>query len=225
MTVATRQDTGTNTRRDHILTVALECFARYGVNRTRMEDIADEAGLSRPVLYLEFASRRVLIDAVMERQLASVVAETGPALMGMTSLAEAIVEGSVLLISALRNQQATLEILFHIDRGRLIEIVQGSLAYTVPYAQAIWRPVLAQARERGEIRAHLSDDDEIAAWISSVHVPYLVGAVTDYDKMRRAFYAFVVPAICIDGNASPRRASKSKPRTKATDPTGRRRGR
>jgi TetR/AcrR family transcriptional regulator len=38
-------------RLDQILGAAYRCFSRHGVRRTTMEDIAGEAGLSRPALY------------------------------------------------------------------------------------------------------------------------------------------------------------------------------
>jgi AcrR family transcriptional regulator len=196
MTTEIPDDTDTASRRDRVLTVAIECFARYGVHRTRMEDISDAAGLSRPALYLEFANRQELIDAVMQRQLTTVVRETAPQLLVMDTLAEAIVEGSVLLISALRADRVSLELLVRTHRERLVELVQGSVQWLLPNSRQVWRPVLAQARERGQVRDHLTDDNEIADWLASVHTPFLVGQTADFDKLRREFSHFVVPAIC-----------------------------
>jgi AcrR family transcriptional regulator len=176
--------------------VAVECFARYGVHRTRMEDISDAAGLSRPALYLEFANRQVLIDAVMQRQLLTVVGKCAPLLLAMDTLAEAIVEGSVLLISTLRADEVNLQLLAHTHRERLVAIIQGSVQWLLPISRQVWRPVLAQARERGQVREHLAEDDEIADWLASVHTPFLFGESADFDKLRREFSRFVVPAIC-----------------------------
>jgi AcrR family transcriptional regulator len=211
-------DAEPSSRRDLIMSVALDLFARYGVKRTRMEDIADEAGVSRPVVYIEFASRSVLIDAVLAHQLSTVASETGPKLVDMNSLPEAIVEGSVMLISALRAHPATLEMLIQVNRGRLLEIVQDPPPFTYSYVRSIWQPVLASAREREEIRPHLQDDDEIAAWISTSHVPYLVREAPDFDRLRDRFRQFVVPAICIEAVAfapalPPQRARRAAKRT------------
>jgi AcrR family transcriptional regulator len=47
-------------RRDQLLDVALELFARDGFHATSMNDIADAAGVTKPVLYQHFTSKRQL---------------------------------------------------------------------------------------------------------------------------------------------------------------------
>src|SRR3954470_15167258 len=47
-------------RRRQLLDVALEVFAANGFHRTSMEDVADAAGVTKPVLYQHFASKREL---------------------------------------------------------------------------------------------------------------------------------------------------------------------
>jgi AcrR family transcriptional regulator len=47
-------------RRDQLLTSALTVFADQGFHSTSMNDVADAAGITKPVLYQHFASKRVL---------------------------------------------------------------------------------------------------------------------------------------------------------------------
>jgi len=47
-------------RRDQLLAVALEVFARQGFHAASMNDVADAAGVTKPVLYQHFASKREL---------------------------------------------------------------------------------------------------------------------------------------------------------------------
>src|SRR5947209_87394 len=47
-------------RRRQLLDVALEAFAANGYHRTSMEDVADAAGVTKPVLYQHFGSKREL---------------------------------------------------------------------------------------------------------------------------------------------------------------------
>lgn len=54
-------------RRDEILDAAEQVFASKGLDRARMEDIADETGLSKGALYLYFKSKDDLIIAIMDR--------------------------------------------------------------------------------------------------------------------------------------------------------------
>jgi AcrR family transcriptional regulator len=62
------------TRRDQTLIAARQVFLRYGFKRTTMGDIADEAHLSRPALYLVFSSKEEVFGAVMEQLFADMLA-------------------------------------------------------------------------------------------------------------------------------------------------------
>lgn len=53
-------------RREQLLTVARQVFARRGFHETSMNDVAKDAGVTKPVLYQHFASKRELYRAVLE---------------------------------------------------------------------------------------------------------------------------------------------------------------
>lgn len=54
-------DTTKNTdRRQHIIDVAITSFSRTGYHNTSMTDIADAVGVTKPVLYQHFDSKRAL---------------------------------------------------------------------------------------------------------------------------------------------------------------------
>ena len=53
-------------RREQLLTVARHVFARRGFHETSMNDVAKDAGVTKPVLYQHFASKRELYRAVLE---------------------------------------------------------------------------------------------------------------------------------------------------------------
>ncbi len=63
-------------RRDFVLAVALDTFARYGYRKTSMEDVAHAAAISRPGLYLLFGSKQELfttaVTQALDRSLAAV---------------------------------------------------------------------------------------------------------------------------------------------------------
>jgi AcrR family transcriptional regulator len=64
-------------RREQLLDVALVVFARNGYHDTSMNDIADAAGVTKPVLYQHFDSKRelyqALLDEVSNRLLTAIV--------------------------------------------------------------------------------------------------------------------------------------------------------
>lgn len=53
-------------RKEQILAAATEVFSRKGFSDARMEDIADETGVSKATLYLYFDSKDDLITAILD---------------------------------------------------------------------------------------------------------------------------------------------------------------
>lgn len=53
-------------RREQLIDVAVGVFARNGYHTTSMNDVADAAGVTKPVLYQHFASKRDLYLALLE---------------------------------------------------------------------------------------------------------------------------------------------------------------
>jgi AcrR family transcriptional regulator len=53
-------------RRQQLLAVACELFARSGFHDTSMDDIAEAAGVTKPVLYQHFPSKRALYVELLE---------------------------------------------------------------------------------------------------------------------------------------------------------------
>ncbi len=70
-------------RREQLLEVALEVFARHGFHQTSMNEVADAAGVTKPVLYQHFTSKRSLYGELLElvtaRLLHQVTVATGTA--------------------------------------------------------------------------------------------------------------------------------------------------
>ena len=73
-------------RREQLLAVALDVFARAGYHETSMNDIAEAAGVTKPVLYQHFESKRdlyqALLDEVGARMLHAIAAGTAEATDG-----------------------------------------------------------------------------------------------------------------------------------------------
>jgi AcrR family transcriptional regulator len=53
-------------RREQLLEVALRVFASRGFHQTSMNDVADAAGVTKPVLYQHFSSKRALYLELLE---------------------------------------------------------------------------------------------------------------------------------------------------------------
>ncbi|NBO56313.1 MAG: TetR/AcrR family transcriptional regulator, partial [Actinobacteria bacterium] len=53
-------------RREQLLDVAIDAFAKSGYHSTSMNDVAAAAGVTKPVLYQHFDSKRALYVALLE---------------------------------------------------------------------------------------------------------------------------------------------------------------
>ena len=60
--------------RQHLLDAALEVFWRKGVTSASLQEIAEEAGVTRGALYWHFANKEALFEALFVRQQADFIA-------------------------------------------------------------------------------------------------------------------------------------------------------
>ncbi|MBM4364908.1 MAG: TetR/AcrR family transcriptional regulator [Deltaproteobacteria bacterium] len=78
-------------RRVEILDAAAGVFLRYGLRRTSMDDLARAANISRPGLYLYFASKEAVFEAAVRQLMAHTAATAREALGGTGPLAGRVV--------------------------------------------------------------------------------------------------------------------------------------
>ena len=87
---ASAVDSGVAETRERILRAAADCFTRYGFSRTRMEDVAAGAGVSRALVYDYFASKKKLLHAVQRAALDDWFAAYEAVVADVTSAREAL---------------------------------------------------------------------------------------------------------------------------------------
>lgn len=56
-------------RRHAIMEAARGCFVQYGFNKTCLDDIAQRAGISRPLIYRKFKNKEDILAAIYEYKL------------------------------------------------------------------------------------------------------------------------------------------------------------
>lgn len=145
-----------------ILDAAERSMARHGIRRVSMADVAAEAGLSRGAVYLHFAHRAALVDAVLARTAARFVASSEPAVRSGTTLADQVAEAAVFIRQHLGDAVLTLPVPYH--DSLLATIMTAQLDQLSGQWVEFWLPLLGDARRRGEIRPHL-DDRAAGEWI------------------------------------------------------------
>jgi AcrR family transcriptional regulator len=178
-----------------IVEAAARCFARWGVPRTRVEDIAKEAGFARPNIYRYYPSKDAIVLAVVvaqirhhHRRLAERLPLDGPA---ADIVVPALVSG---IVESGKDFYAT-----GLVRPESANATAGHLA-TAPEVQVAvaeyWEPVLLYARDRGELRPEVDVSDAVR-WITFVQFGYLAipELTPDPAQLERDLRTFVVPAL------------------------------
>lgn len=78
---------------ERILDAAVEQFARTGLTRSTVEDVARRAGTARVTVYRRFATKAALVEAVLLRECHRCLTDLDAAVAGLPVLADRIVEG------------------------------------------------------------------------------------------------------------------------------------
>lgn len=161
-------------RPDEIVAAAFEVFAEKGFAAARLDDIAARAGVSKGAIYLYFATKEDIFQAVVEQGVA-------PNLHNLAALAAANPQNFPDLVRAFTQVMA--QVASTTPLGGIIKMVIGE-ARNFPELARVWHDrlivpalgalsaAIAAAQARGEIRP--GDPRHYAAGLIS---PLLVGVI------------------------------------------------
>lgn len=148
-------------RRREILEAAVRCFAERGFHGTTMQDVADEAGLSKGSLYRYFEGKDDIVEALARERSApepEALAERGA---GEGTPLEGLVAAAASLVEELGSEEAdegarvTLQLWAQsADTPELRELLQQSYRDNV---EAL-RPLVERARREGGLPAGCDAD-------------------------------------------------------------------
>src|SRR3954466_15522524 len=99
-------------RRRQLLDVALEVFAENGFHRTSMEDIADAAGVTKPVLYQHFRSKRELYLELLDDVGAHLMEDIEKAVAAAPGPRQQVEAGFVAYFRFVGHRQSAFNLLF-----------------------------------------------------------------------------------------------------------------
>ena len=180
--------------RDKIVDAAIRCFERFGPQRTSMNDIADEAGISRRTLYRQFDDRPALVAEILERRLSELHASVLAHLATYDDIEEALVEGSLFSVEAGESDDLVSEIVRHEHAGtpeRFLLRVNETIAASVLES---WSTVLERGRSEGRVRADLSDQ-RVVELVMTVQTVALLRDDLGRDGRRQLFRDLLVGAL------------------------------
>jgi AcrR family transcriptional regulator len=178
-----------------IVEAAMTCFDRWGVERTRMGDIARGAGVSRPTLYRYFPTKEALIVEVMVRHI-RVQNERLRARVPLQGTArEVLNQALLLLIQEARPEELPGSLLRTESVDRLAQRTAESPEIFAAMSE-FWHDMLTYAAQRGELRSG-TDLHEAVRWLTFIVFVCLAlpEAVPSQEHLSRYLDRFVVEAL------------------------------
>lgn len=182
--------------RSNMIKAALGCFKKYGVHRTSMADVAEAAGVSRQTLYRLFPSRADLLEQIIEDRILAMAESLRPLFAEYQDLREALVDGSIKSVEAARKDTLFSEIVEQGGDHRLDQFLLRGSEAVQKLITSLWENVLQKARDNGELRSGVSNQQAVE-WIRSQHT--MLALRDDYDEatQRRVLETFVVPSLVV----------------------------
>lgn len=181
---------------DVVLDAAETCFDRMGFAKPTMEGVAAVAGVSRGYLYKHFRTRDGLTLAVLVRRAEMFNRKATSFIAAQPTFADQLVEGIMFGV-----KMAYRDPYF----GRLVGAATADPEHRIPGALAaaedkigeLWRPVLEDARARGQLTEDVAIIDVID-WIRIVLLGLLANKNsfgTHDDVLERQLRTLLVPAV------------------------------
>lgn len=175
-------------RRRQLLDIACGVFAQHGFHASAMDDIAAAAGVTKPVLYQHFASKRALFVDVLRDVGGRLLAELATATEAATSGRERVEAGFRAYFRFVTHDEAAFKVLFGaaarnddefaavvdavLDEvadaiSMLIEI-EGTQAHRRVLAHAVIGIAEATSRDALSRDGNSVEPDVLAAWVAEL---------------------------------------------------------
>ena len=124
-------------RRQQLLEVALEAFASQGFHLTSMYELAEQAGVTKPVLYQHFGSKRDLYLEVLRAVGGRMVTDVGKAIADAEGPRQQVEAGFLAYFLWVARERHGFEVLFAGDTRRDPEFLAELGKVETEFAQAI----------------------------------------------------------------------------------------
>lgn len=158
----TTVDRAADPTRDRILDSAYACFERYGVRKTTIEDIATEAGISRPTLYKRFANKDEIVNEICILETHRVNGEIRRDLGRMRGFENLVTESLLLSLRHATTNPYIRRFLESVSAASVSADPSGSVHQAMRDA---WGGLIDRARDSGELATDL-DTDEVVSWLT-----------------------------------------------------------
>ena len=159
--------------RTQILHAAEIAFEHFGVPKTTMDDIARQAGVTRPTVYRYFRDRDTLITAMIESRSRALFKKASKFLKSRETFQDQLVDGLIYLVDHGR-ADPIIRILVNPEHMDLATRLVGEGSHlATKLTKQMWEPYIERAKESGQLRRDL-DVDDACEWLALVQL-MLVG--------------------------------------------------
>lgn len=155
-------------RTEQIMNAAEQVFKRKGLNQARMDDIAEETGLSKGTLYLYFKSKQELIISILERFFQATIAKFYARVDTDLSAVDAISQFTEAAIHDYSTMLHVLPITYEFFAMAFRnKIVQKAMTNYFDHFLETLTPIIQRGIDAGELRP--VDADEVAIAIGAIY--------------------------------------------------------
>lgn len=185
---------------DPYIDAGARCFARFGVSRTTVPDVARELGVSRTTVYRQVGTISQLAGLFFNRELHRILVVL-PEKIAQEEVPEAIVTMVASVVDYARHHPVLEKVLS--DEPELVgPFMLRDLPVAVAHVGAVAVPVLRSAMQAGLVRPH--DPHVMVEWLARVAV---TAVLCPPPVEVRAFLRHLVLPALSPGAPSPRDAS------------------
>ena len=195
------------TLHDRVLAAARRCFARYGVDRTTMHDIAKEAGIGRTGVYRLGLTRPELTEAAIVSRLRELGEGIRPIADRDAPFAELLLDTSIATVDAARSDPELHHLLNTTTTVSLHRLITGHESSMQKIVLDVLGPMLQRGRAQGEMRHEISDDRAIE-WLRGVYLMLILREDLDADAERALVADFVLPSLLAPARRPPRKGTR-----------------
>ena len=178
-----------------IVDAAMRCFDTWGVERTRMGDVAQEADVARPTLYRYFQNKEALVQEVMVRHIRAENSLIRTRLK-FSGPGRALIHRCLLLQMREARPKEQPGSLLRTEPSRKLARRTATSPEVFEATSELWSDVLEYAARRGELRPGLDVEGAIRWLTMLVHVGLALPELMPSDgNLSRYLDDFVVQAL------------------------------
>lgn len=186
-------------RREQIIAAAMAVFARLGFHESRMDDIAEESGLSKGAIYWYFKSKDDIIAAIMDRFIGREIEGLEAALKLQAPASEKLLQLSSMFVEEMRSMIDMMPILyeFYAVATRKKSVRKALMRYFQP-TRKLLGALIQQGVDAGEFAP--VDADAVAIDLIAFYEGLLLLAVldprtVDLDNMGKSGISLIVEGL------------------------------